>query len=376
MPHAALPLLGLAALTLAGCGAASSPGQAQTTAPVQQTVMAEGLDQPWALAFLPDGSMLITELTGQIRRWTPQGLVDAPLEGVPEVYAVGQGGLLDITLHPAFAENRLVYISYAAPAGDGATTRVARGRLSEDAGALENVEVVFEAEPAIDSGQHFGSRVSFGPDGMLYVTVGDRNRRDTAQSLETDWGKTHRIRDDGGVPEDNPFVGHAGARPTIYNWGIRNAQGLAVQPETGAIWMHEHGPRGGDEVNIVQAGQNYGWPVVSFGREYYGPAISDVTSAPGIVDPLHVWVPSIAPSGMAFYEGDAFPDWRGDILLGALTDQALVVLSVEGETIVGEQRLFEGEIGRVREVAVGPDSRVYLLTDSTDGQLIRLDPAG
>ncbi|WGF87641.1 PQQ-dependent sugar dehydrogenase [Marinivivus vitaminiproducens] len=378
MPRIVSLLLGLSVATLAGCGAASTSGRAQTAsaAAVEQVVLADGLDQPWGLAFLPDGGMLITEVTGQIRLWTPEGLVEAPLAGVPEVYARGQGGLLDIALHPGFAANRLVYISYAAPREEGATTKVARGRLSDDRSALEDLEVVFEAGPPLSGGSHFGSRVRFGPDGLLYVTVGERNQRDNAQTLGNDWGKVHRMRDDGTAPEDNPFVGREDARPTIYTWGNRNAQGLAVHPETGAIWLHEHGPRGGDEVNIVQAGQNYGWPVVTFGREYYGPAISDATSAPGMVDPLHVWVPSIAPSGMAFYEGDAFPDWRGDILLGALTGQALVVLSVEGETIVGEERLFEGEIGRVREVKLGPDGLVYLLTDSSDGQLIRLEPAG
>ena len=261
-----------------------------------------GLEHPWGMAFLPGGEILITERPGRVRMVRDGVLDPEPIEGVPEVYASGQGGLLDVALDPGFASNRVIYLSYAAPGDDGNSTRVARARLGE--GRLEDLKVIFTAEPLVDARKHFGSRLAFDAEGHLFITVGERGQGDRAQDLGQDNGKVIRLYPDGSVPEDNPFVGVAGARPEIFSYGHRNPQGLAIHPQTGIPWLHEHGARGGDEVNVVRPGVNYGWPVITYGIDYSGAPIGEGTHKEGMAQPIHYWVPSIAPSGMAFYEGD------------------------------------------------------------------------
>lgn len=354
--------------------------------------LATGLEHPWSMAFLPDGSILVTERPGRIRMMR-DGLLDPqPIAGVPQVYATGQGGLLDIALDPNFALNRLIYLSYAA-SGDGAlsprhllgeleaairgwernSTQVARARLGD--GRLEDLEVIFTAEPAVPSVYHFGSRLAFDPNGYLFVTIGERGQADRAQDLADHNGSVIRLHPDGRVPEDNPFVSVAGARPEIFSYGHRNPQGLAIHPETGIPWLHEHGPQGGDEVNIVRPGVNYGWPVITYGVDYSGAPIGQGTHNEGMAQPIHYWLPSIAPSGMAFYDSTAFPEWRGDLFVGALSGQLLARLELDGEAVVAEERLLEGAIGRIRDVKVGPEGYLYLLTDESDGGLYRLEAA-
>jgi len=373
-------VLGAAALALgavmrAGRGAAQSPVHRSAHATFRSVRLGGALEHPWSLAFLPDGGMLVTERPGRLRRLRSDGAFDgAPVAGVPAVAAAGQGGLLDICLHPDFAANRLIYLSYAATTGSGANTRVARGRLAGD--RLEQVEVLFTAGPPAGGGLHYGSRLAFDPAGFLFVTIGERNDRDRSQDLASHNGKVVRLHDDGRVPADNPFVGRDGARPEIFSWGHRNPQGLAIHPATGMPWLNEHGPRGGDEVNIVRPGVNYGWPVITHGREYYGPPVGDGRSArDGMAQPSWYWAPSIAPSGMAFYTADRFPGWRGSLFVGALASRLLVRLDLDGERITGEERLLEDGPGRIRDVRQGPDGLVYLLTDADDGGLWRLEPA-
>lgn len=335
--------------------------------------LAGPLEHPWGMAFLPGGGMLVTERPGRLRLIDEAGRLDPkPIAGVPEVWARGQGGLLDVALAPDFAESRLVYLSYAAPVGNGAATRVARARLAE--GRLEGLEVVVTADPPGTSGRHFGSRLVFGRDGKLYVSTGDRGQMERAQKLDDLAGTIIRVEPDGQVPVDNPFVGRAGVRPEIWAYGIRNAQGLAVHPRTGELWEHEHGARGGDEVNVIEKGANYGWPLVTHGVDYSGLPIGRGKTMPGVTDPLWVWVPSIAPSGMAFYDADSIPGWKGSLLVGALAAQMLVRLELDGRRVVKEHRLLEAEIGRIRDVRVGPDGLVYLLTDDARGALWRLGP--
>ncbi len=337
---------------------------------------ARGLDHPWGLAFLPDGRMLVTERPGRLRLVAADGTLDPePVAGVPEVWARGQGGLLDVALHPQFGTNRLVYLSYAAAGEDGrAGTRVARARL--EGHRLEGLEEIFVSNARTGAGVHFGSRLVFARDGTLFVTLGDRGERDLAQRPDSHGGKIVRIRDDGSVPPDNPFVGRPDVLPEIWSLGHRNVQGAALHPATGELWAHEHGPQGGDEVNIVRAGRNYGWPVITYGREYgTGAPIGEGTHKEAMEQPLWTWVPSIAPSGMAFYTGDAFPEWRGDLFVGALRAQMLVRLELEGDRVVAEERLVRGLIGRIRDVRQGPDGLVYLLTDADDGGIWRLEPA-
>ncbi len=346
---------------------------AQATFAVERLV--GGLENPWGMAFLPDGGMLVTERPGRLRLVNADlELVPEPLAGVPTAFARGQGGLLDVVLHPDFATNRLVYLSYAYLANGGAGTAVARGRLGE--GGLEGTEVIFESNGLGSGGRHFGSRLLFDADGYLYVTHGDRGERDQAQNLASHTGSLIRLHDDGRIPDDNPFVGRDGAMPEIFSYGHRNAQGIALHPETGVVWQHEHGPRGGDELNIIRpGGLNYGWPEVTQGVEYATGMSIGLDEAPeGIEAPVHVWTPSIAPSGMAFYTGDAFPAWQGDLLVGALAYQLLARLELEDDRVVHEERLLEGEIGRIRDVRVGTDGLVYLLTDAADGGIYRLSP--
>ena len=332
-----------------------------------------GLAYPWAMAFLPDGRLLVTERDGRLRLVEQGRLIERPVAGVPAVEARGQGGLLDLALHPRFTENTLVYLSYAGATATGVATHVLRARL--DGERLVDGQIILVGGSG-STGRHFGSRLVFGPDGMLYVSLGERGEMRRAQDLSDLVGKIVRVTDEGAVPPDNPFVGRADARPEIYAYGVRNPQGMAVNPWTGALWEQEHGPRGGDEVNLIRPGANYGWPVITHGVDYSTLPIGEGKAKAGMEQPLHVWVPSIAPSGMAFYDADAFPAWRGSLLIGALKDELLVRLRLEGDQVIGEERLIAGEIGRIRDVRVGPDGLVYLLNDEADAAIWRLEPAG
>ena len=368
------PALAVAALAaLAAAPAMAQPASVDTEAgPVRVEEVAGGLEHPWGLAFLPDGRMLVTERAGRLRTVAADGAVSEPLSGVPAVYASGQGGLLDVALSPTFAEDRLVYMSFAEPGEGGASTAVARGRLNGEATGLENVETIFSQRPKVAGGRHFGSRLAFGRDGRLFVTMGDRGQGSPAQDTSNHIGTIVRVEPDGAVPPDNPFVGEAGALPEIWSYGHRNGQGAALHPETGALWQHEHGPRGGDEINIAEAGRNYGWPLVSWGTEYSGAPIADPPARPELTDAIHQWTPVIAASGMAFYTGDLFQAWRGDLLVGGLVARAVVRLTLDGERVTGEERIALG--ARVRDVRQGPDGAVYVLTDEPNGKLLRLTP--
>jgi glucose/arabinose dehydrogenase len=336
--------------------------------------VASGLEHPWSLAFLPDGRILVTERPGRLRLVTGDGKVSEPIAGVPAVYAVGQGGLLDVVLDPDFAENSTIYLSYAEP-GDGDTNGTAVARAKLDGSKLADVEVIFRQTPKVNSKHHFGSRLVFARDGTLFVTLGERNsERQSAQDLGTHIGKIVRITKVGKAPADNPFVGREGALPEIWSLGHRNVQGATLHPATGQLWVHEHGPRGGDEINLPRAGRNYGWPVITFGREYHGPAIGEGTAKPGMEQPVHYWVPSIAPSGMVFYGGELMPAWKGQLFVGALAAKQVARLDIDDDgKVKSEERIPIGE--RVRDVREGPDGALYLLTDEDAGRLLRLAPA-
>ncbi|GGC82720.1 PQQ-dependent sugar dehydrogenase [Chelatococcus reniformis] len=380
VPLNILSMVAVAALAAAGESARAAPGKAERSAKATFVVetVARGLDTPWGLAFLPDGRFLVSERDGRLRTVAQDGRVSPAISGVPSVAAAGQGGLLDVVLDPQFADNRLLYISYAEPRdGRSAGTSVARARLSGDAGRLENVEVIFRQQPAHTGGNHFGSRLVFGRDGTLFVTLGERfDLRAGAQDLSTTLGKIVRIRTDGSTPPDNPFVDRPGADPTIWSYGHRNVQGAAINPASGELWTAEHGARGGDEINIPRKGRNYGWPVISYGVNYSGSKIGEGTAKAGMEQPVYYWDPSIAPSGMIFYTGTAFPAWRGSIFVGALAGQLVARLETEGDKVTREERLLTGLEERIRDVRQGPDGLIYLLTDSTEGRLLRLRPAG
>ena len=334
--------------------------------------LVEGLDHPWSLAFLPDGRMLVTERPGRLNL-IGRDFKRSHIEGVPRVYASGQGGLLEVALHPRFAENRLIYLSYAGPGEGGASTELARARLN--GGRLEDLRVLFVEEPKTAGGLHFGGRIVFDRAGFLYLTLGERGQMQRAQVPGNHHGSVIRLRDDGTVPPDNPFVGKPGWRPEKYDLGHRNLQGAALHPQTGELWTHEHGPQGGDEINVIRPGSNYGWPVITYGVNYgTGTKIGEGTQKDGMAQPLYYWVPSIAPSGMAFYMGDRFPRWKGNLFVGALRDQMLVRLVLAGEKVVTEERLLKGVLGRIRDVRNGPDGYLYLLTDESPGVLARLEP--
>lgn len=339
---------------------------------VKVETVASGLDHPWGLAFLPDGRMLVTEREGALRLVSAAGEVGPPLGGVPEVAAFGQGGLLDVILDPDHEANGVIYLSYAARGDGGYGTRVARARLAGD--RLTDVQVIFDAEPKSRGGRHFGSRLVFDREGFLFITQGDRGDRPRAQDPTDHAGALMRIRPDGGIPADNPFHTGLGGHPEIYSYGHRNPQGMALHPETGRVWLHEHGPRGGDEVNIPVKGGNFGWPVLTFGIGYDGSRIGQGTRREGMEDPIHQWTPSIAPSGMAFYTGAAFPQWRGDLFVGALKDRMVVRLKLDGERVVREERMLENLARRIRDVRDGPDGYLYLLTDHRDGEILRMVP--
>ena len=366
----------LFAMVLVAALAISAPATAQTVQSqklaFRPVVVADGLDHPWSLAFLPDGRMLVTERPGRLRLIVDGRLQEAPVSGAPEVVAKGQGGLLDVVLHPDYADNGWIYLSFAAPSLRGAHTAVARARL--DGSQLVDLQTIFKANNVAGGGVHFGSRLAFGGDGKLYVTVGERGDGDRAQELDSHNGTTVRLNDDGTVPGDNPFVNTAGAMAETYSYGHRNPQGMARHPGTGAIWLHEHGPMGGDEINIVRPGVNFGWPVITYGRSYAGFPIGEGAEKAGLAQPILHWTPSIAPSGMAFYTGDKFPAWRGNLFVGSLKFRHLVRLELDGDRVIAQERLLEDAFGRVRDVREGPDGLLYLLTDEDDGALIRLEP--
>ena len=333
-----------------------------------------GLENPWSMAFLPDGRMLVTELGGRLRL-VGQGfqLDPKPIEGLPEIVAQGQGGLFDVVLHPQYAQNGWIYWAYNAPGSGGWGTALARGKLQGK--RMTEVQELFSMQPKTRSSYHFGGRIVFDTSAMLYLTLGDRGDKDRAQKLDDHAGSVIRLHDDGRVPADNPFVKRAGAFAEKWTLGNRNMQGAALHPITGELWTHEHGPQGGDEVNVMRSGLNYGWPVITYGVNYgLGTKIGEGQVKAGMVQPLQVWVPSIAPSGMAFVSGSQFPQWQGNLLVGALRGQMLVRLTLDGEKVLNEERLLQGRLGRIRDVRMGPDGIVYLLTGEAQGSLLRLEP--
>ena len=378
----------VAFLVLAGSVGATAQSSVVATAPAPVRIsssagpllletVATGLENPWSLAFLPDGRMLVTERPGRLRLVAADGKLSQPLGGLPRVAARGQGGLLDIALDPDFSTNRAVYLSFAEPReNNGAGTAVARATLNAAETAIVGTTVIFQQQPAGTTTRHFGSRLVFGRDGNLFVTTGDRGNMETsAQDRATLIGKVIRIKSDGSVPADNPFVGQPGMRPEIWSIGHRNAQGAALHPETGALWTMEHGARGGDEVNLVRKGLNYGWPVISYGVEYSGRKIGEGQTRRDMEQPVHYWDPSISPSGAMFYTGTRLRGWAGSLFAGALSGERLVRLTLSGEKVVGEEQLLTGLNERIRDVRQGPDGLIYLLTDSDNGRILRLRPA-
>jgi len=380
----------LLATALAACGAPPPPpppaepprpvADARPVAVASEKVgfevveLVTGLEHPWALAFLPDGAMLVTERPGRLRRIAADGAVSAPLSGLPKVFVDGQAGLLDVVLSPDFAKDRLVYVSFAEPSlrGNKTGTAVARGRLEGD--ALHDVEVIYRQEPKLSSGTHVGSRLVFDDAGHLFVTQGDNRVDEAVQQLDKLQGKLVRIWPDGRIPDDNPFVKRDGARPEIWSYGHRNMQGAALHPVTRELWTSEHGPMGGDELNIPQAGRNYGWPVITHGRDYSGSPVKGAVgkAAEGMEPPHHVWEVSPAISGMMFYSGKAFPQWKGDLFVGALAKSALIRLELDGDRIVHEERLLTDRGERIRDVREGPDGAIYVLVDEDNGKLLRI----
>ncbi len=336
----------------------------------QIITVAEGLEHPWGMAFLPDGSLLVTERAGRLLHISNGDISE--ISGLPEIHAGGQGGLLDIALHPEFTDNHLVYMTFSQAGRGGSGTALMRGVF--DNGHLRDTEVLYRMPGLTSGGAHFGSRIVFAPDGTIYMSIGDRGSRNRAQDLSDAAGSTIRLNHDGTIPEDNPFAGRSDVLQEIFSYGHRNAQGMAVHPQTGRIWQHEHGPRGGDELNILISGANYGWPEVSYGEEYSGGEIGSGTSAPGMEDPIIHWTPSIAPSGMTFYTGTLFPQWKGSIFAGALAGRHLRRIDLEGDKVIGQEVLLQGEVGRIRDVREGPDGAVWFITDERNGKIYRLVP--
>ncbi len=349
---------------------ASSAGQLEV-----QTV-ASGLVHPWSLAFLPDGKMLVTERPGRMRIVTVEGQLSPPLKGVPEAWASGQGGLLDVITDKAFAQNKTIHFCFSERTSGGGRTAVARAKLNDGDGRLDEVKIIFRQDGPLSSGNHYGCRIVQADDGNLFVTLGEHfSYRNEAQNLGNHLGKLIRITPDGAAPPDNPFVGRDGAKPEIWSLGHRNEQGLAINPASGEPWEIEHGPRGGDEVNIIAKGKNYGWPVIGYGIDYSGAKIHETTAKDGMEQPIKYWVPSIAPSGMAFYTGKLFPKWNGSLFTGALAGKMLVRLSLNGNTVTGEERLLQNLYERIRDVRQGPDGALWLLTDNPAGRILRVSPA-
>jgi aldose sugar dehydrogenase len=340
-------------------------------------LLAKGLENPWAVEPLPGGDLLVTEKPGRLRIVSATGELGQPIGGVPAVDARGQGGLLDVALSAAFESDRTIYWSYTEPRQEGNATSVARGLLSADQRRLEQVRVIFRAMPPYDGNKHFGSRLALGPDQMLYITLGERSDapiRPQAQQLDSHMGKILRIRPDGSAPTDNPFAGQPNTLPEIWTLGHRNVQAAAFDPQ-GRFWVVEHGTRGGDELNLIQKGKNYGWPLVAYGEEYFGlPIRGAVTDRPGFEQPRYYWDPVIAPSGAQFYTGDAFPAWRGSLFVGGLKEKRLVRLTLENDRVTGEEHLLADRGQRVRDVRQGPDGALYLVTDEANGELWKIAP--
>ncbi|MDX5626484.1 MULTISPECIES: PQQ-dependent sugar dehydrogenase [unclassified Brenneria] len=347
-------------------------------APLKVTELQDKLDHPWSLAFLPnEQGILITERAGNLRRWQAAGGLSEPIAGVPKVYAKSQGGLLDVTLSPDFAQNRRIYLSFAEEGEDGkAGTAVGYGRLSDDYTQLENFTVFFRQQPKLSTGNHFGGRLAFDRQGYLFIALGENNQRPTAQELDKLQGKIVRLSADGEIPPDNPLVNRPGVRPEIWSYGHRNPQGMALNPWSGALWENEHGPRGGDEINIPQAGENYGWPLATYGINYSGLKIPEAKGeqVAGMANPIFYWQKSPAVSGMAFYNSDRFPQWKNSLFIGALAERNLIRLTLDGDKVAAEERLLNERDERIRDVRVGPDGYLYVLTDHDNGKLLKVGP--
>jgi glucose/arabinose dehydrogenase len=364
-------------LAFAGPVQAADPIFPSSAGDITVETVAGGLVHPWSLAFLPDGRMLVTERPGRMRLVTRDGRLSLPLAGVPRVFASGQGGLLDVILDRNFAQNRTIYFSYAEPFDGGGRTALARARLEAgEVPGLSDVTVIYRQHGPASRGNHFGGRIVQASDGNLFLTNGEHfTDRDLAQTLDSDLGKIVRITPDGAAPNDNPFVGKTGARPEIWSYGHRNPQGLAINPTDGMLWEQEHGPMGGDEINIITAGHNYGWPQVSYGLNYDGtPVGTGKAQMADMDDSVWHWTPSIAPSGMTFYTGDLFRGWKGSLINGALKFQMIVRLTLDGDKVVKEERMLQGLHERIRDVRQGPDGALYLLTDNNAGRILRLAP--
>jgi glucose/arabinose dehydrogenase len=346
------------------------------TTPIQVTTVTDGLQNPWSMAFLPDGRILVTERSGTMRIVSADGNKGPALSGLPDIVSRGQGGLLDVVLAPDYVINKRIYFSYSEPDASGKANSTAVAHAVLNGNKLEQVTRIFSQQPKIESTAHFGSRLVFNPDGTLFITLGDRySAMQDAQKLDNHQGKVVRVNADGSVPDDNPYVNKAGALPEIWSIGHRNVQGAALHPTTGKLWTGEHGPQGGDELNIDEAGKNYGWPIITYGENYGGGKIGEGTEKNGMEQPLYKWVPSIATAGFIFYTGDKFPEWKGNLLMTSLRAQTLARLTIEGEKVVHEERLFQKEIGeRLRHVVQGPDGFVYLLSDESNGKIYRLEP--
>jgi glucose/arabinose dehydrogenase len=342
--------------------------------------LAEDLEHPWAVEVFEDGRMLVTERPGRLRIVTPEGALSEPVSGLPEVDARDQGGLLDVAIDPDFSSNQTIYWSYAEPREDGNGTAMGKGRLITDDGEprVEGVEVIFRQMPSLDSTMHFGSRIAFAPDGTLFLTLGERfilEGRVQAQDLQSHLGKIVRVHKDGSVPDDNPFVDREDALPEIWSYGHRNIQAGTIHPETGELWIIDHGPQGGDELNAPEAGKNYGWPIITYGIEYSGEPVGEgLTAMEGMEQPLYYWDPVIAPSGALFYTGDLFPEWKGSLFIGSLVEKHLARLTLDDKLVIGEERLLTDLGRRIRDVTQGPDGAIYLVTDEPDGQLLKLVP--
>ncbi len=358
-------------------GAAMTKAPAAKPTEVKVEAIAKGLNHPWGLQFLPDGRLLVTERPGAMRLVGANGKISPPLPGLPEIWANGQGGLLDVVLAPDFARSSMIAFAYAAPAGGifgsgGTAVATARLALNADGGRLENARTIFRQEPTYSGGLHFGCRLVFARDGSLFITLGDRGRQDGAQELGSHIGKVLRVNLDGSPPRDNPFVGQQGKRPEIWSYGHRNIQGAALHPETGKLWVVEHGPRGGDEINVPEKGRNYGWPVIGYGINYSGTRLHDSDARDGMEQPIYFWRPSIAPSGMAFSTSNSVSEWRGNAFVGALAAQSLHRLVLDGEKIVGEEIMLKDRVGRIRDVRQAPDGAIILLIDDSSGSVLRV----
>lgn len=343
------------------------------TEAVKAIEITKGLSHPWSMVFLPNGEILVTERSGQLRRIQNGNLLDKPVSGLPPIQEHGQGGLLGLALHPQFSQNHWLYFAYAGQGKGGYSTHLARGKYEN--GVLADVQTLFEATPKSSSGIHFGGRIAFDKQGFLFLTLGERGEGKNAQDLSNDAGSLIRLKEDGSIPADNPFINVKNAMPEIYNYGHRNMQGIAIHPTTGQVWTCEHGPQGGDEVNIEKPGANYGWPIITYGEQYGGGPIGEGISAKaGMEQPILYWVPSIAPAGMTFYTGDKYAGWQGNLIVSALKFQLIERIVLEGNKVVKQERLLKDQIGRIRDVQQGPDGYLYLLTDEDNGGLYKLEP--